>query len=634
MRKSKPHEVIRKYLDSHGGSAEVQVDALLASWKVDELTDESRRTIEQGLSTGGLATRPPLAGLRPEDAVTVYVVEASEPDAPMDESAETARRGGLLSRFGRRSSPSAMKKAADVTEPEAATPDTAEPLPRPQPSAPQPGAPPAAGPPEPKPSKPKPSEPFAPAVPSAPPEPRVAEAPQARMGADGAPGSSSGSSAELDSLRSERESLRSERDTLRSELERTQREAAQAREEAERQGAEAKRLEAAVQTEQQKVSQAEGRTSLAGKAEEDAKAQAASLRGELEAARAETSGVRSEVESSRSELEAARKRQQELEDAVERERRPKEELERSRTELASARSKAAELIAGARALVTSTTEELLGKTRAISELEIRAGDAELAAQTASRELESHRGHMTELERQLATRREQEQEVEAHLRAEQERGTQSRAAYDAARAEQERLSGELTTLQTAVAEAQRGLAAGIFESEFTGRENSEQKLEQLAADEERVERELVRVGPEAGRRRAELDQAEQRAREVESKLTEVRAGLPELAGEHALAKGRLQALQEAEQGASSDLERLRKELRAARDGLDTLRIDAERRTAELVEAERRLVEVAPEAETAAGGPAAAGRAAESGSGEVEDKPADAPAKRRRFGRRRG
>lgn len=585
MRKSKPHEAIRRYLDSHDGRVEVQVDALLATWKVDDLTDESRRTIEQGLAEGGLATRPALAGLLPEDAITVYVAEPEESaDAPGDSGGKEGR-GGFFSRLGRRSSPPAEEEPA--TGPSVAT-DQATGLDRPPATEPAaPVSPPAA-------DRAEPPDPVA------------------------APAGGSGA-AELDTLRSERESLRSERDTLRSELERVQREAASAREEAERRAAEVAGLEQAITTEQQKVSQAEGRTSLAAKAEQEAKSQSASLRGELESARGETASARSEVDTARSELEAARKRQQELEDALARERRPREELERSRNELASARSKAAELIGGARTLVESTTEQLVAGTRAIAEMEIRAGDAESAAQGAARELESHRARMGELERQLATRREQDEEAQAHVQGERARGAQAREAFDAARVEQERLREERLSIQAAVAEAQRGLAAGIFESEFSTRGASENKLEELAAQEERVGRELARVGPEVSRRQAELEQAERRASEVEAKLTEVNAGLPELTGEHAQARGRLQALEEEAQGTRSALERLRTDLREARDGLDTLRIDSERGAAELVEAERRLVEVTPDSKPS--------------SAPAPEDAAQGPAKRRRFRRRR-
>jgi len=599
VRKPKPHEVIRKYLDSHGGSVEVQVDALLASWKLDELTDEGRRAIERDLTEGGLGIRPPLAGLGPEDAVTVYTVEASAPADRSSSTTDSARRGGLLSRFG-------LRPTGDAEEPPTGqSEDTADPDGEGVTPAPAVSAPDQAG------------------SPAPPPEDRPSTG-------------SSPSAAELESLRSERESLRSERDTLRAELERTQREAAEAREEAERRSGEVSRLESAVETERQKISQAEGRTSLAGKAEEEAKSQAASLRSELEGARAETASARSEAEAARAELEAAQKRNQELEAAIVRERRPQEELEQARTELANAQSKAGQLLAGARALVESTTEELVTRTRSIAELEIRAGDAELSVQAAARELQTHRAHVDKLERQLATRREQEQEAEARMRGEQERGAQARAAFDAARAEQERLGSELATLQASVAEAQRGLAEDIFDSKVApDRSAGEGRLEELAAAEERVGRELVRIGPEVSRRHAELEEAEHQGREAEVKLAEARSGMPELAGEHAQARGRLQALEEAEQSVHSDLEGLRKELREGRDGLDGVRIDAERRAAELVEAERALVEVAPpaagSAEAVPGSPA---KPVAPSPEPAPDKPGGAPAKRRRFGRRRG
>jgi hypothetical protein len=82
-----PGVLIRGYLEQHGGEVEVPARHLLTTWRIEEFTPKSERTIEEALHGVRVSVEPDLDGLGKDDRVTLRLAEL-EPgveEVPEDE---------------------------------------------------------------------------------------------------------------------------------------------------------------------------------------------------------------------------------------------------------------------------------------------------------------------------------------------------------------------------------------------------------------------------------------------------------------------------------------------------------------------------------------------------------------------
>lgn len=111
-----PAQVIRDYLEGHGGSVEVHVDEIARAWRVEGLGDQDRARISAALASAGVETDPPLLEAddharvrvslaRPAPSATSESAAELLPEAPPGERAPSppapsvAPRGGLARRL-------------------------------------------------------------------------------------------------------------------------------------------------------------------------------------------------------------------------------------------------------------------------------------------------------------------------------------------------------------------------------------------------------------------------------------------------------------------------------------------------------------------------------------------------------
>ena len=85
-----PEQIIRRYLDDHGGEVDATVHHLLVSFHVEPDDESGRALIRRRLSQAGITVEPPIAGLEPDQAIRLSVLPAAS--AP-------ARPGKLAARW-------------------------------------------------------------------------------------------------------------------------------------------------------------------------------------------------------------------------------------------------------------------------------------------------------------------------------------------------------------------------------------------------------------------------------------------------------------------------------------------------------------------------------------------------------
>ncbi|MFN2616771.1 MAG: hypothetical protein ABR581_06565 [Thermoleophilaceae bacterium] len=101
----RPEEVIRHYLDAHGGSVEAHLDHLLVSFKVEEPTPEARADIARALAGVGVRPEPPLGDVGPDGLLSLRVTDDEAAIAPSDPgppAGPVRRLSGLFAGNGKR----------------------------------------------------------------------------------------------------------------------------------------------------------------------------------------------------------------------------------------------------------------------------------------------------------------------------------------------------------------------------------------------------------------------------------------------------------------------------------------------------------------------------------------------------
>jgi chromosome segregation ATPase len=92
----KPEQVIRRYLDDHGGSVDARVDHLRVSFHVDELTPAAQTSIAEALERVGIRAEPPLGRLAPDDRLSLRLAggngEIGQPAADNGDAAAEPRQ--------------------------------------------------------------------------------------------------------------------------------------------------------------------------------------------------------------------------------------------------------------------------------------------------------------------------------------------------------------------------------------------------------------------------------------------------------------------------------------------------------------------------------------------------------------
>ena len=68
---NRPEDVIRRYLETHGGKTTVPFHNLLSSWQITEPSFEDADRIDKALSDAGVQVFPPLAQAREQTAVVL-----------------------------------------------------------------------------------------------------------------------------------------------------------------------------------------------------------------------------------------------------------------------------------------------------------------------------------------------------------------------------------------------------------------------------------------------------------------------------------------------------------------------------------------------------------------------------------
>ena len=64
-----PEQVIRDWLEGHGGSVTVGIAALEETWKVERLSPRERKKVERALKSAGVVATPSLAGASRSDRI-------------------------------------------------------------------------------------------------------------------------------------------------------------------------------------------------------------------------------------------------------------------------------------------------------------------------------------------------------------------------------------------------------------------------------------------------------------------------------------------------------------------------------------------------------------------------------------
>src|SRR2546423_3684056 len=128
----RPEELIRRYLDEHGGAVDADVDHLLVSFDVDELTPEAKTNIASALSDAGVRPEPPLEEVGPDGRLSLRLANGTP--EPAADPAQPARWGrslaGLLRGNGHgRGGASGAEEAPQPAQAAAGGPDGQGPAP-------------------------------------------------------------------------------------------------------------------------------------------------------------------------------------------------------------------------------------------------------------------------------------------------------------------------------------------------------------------------------------------------------------------------------------------------------------------------------------------------------------------------
>src|SRR5919201_984411 len=92
----KPEQLIRRYLDDHGGRVDAHVDHLLVSFQVDELTPEAETTIAGALAAVGVSPDHPLGRIGPDGRLSLRLSEDNGSDAGEGAPEAAGNLEGLL----------------------------------------------------------------------------------------------------------------------------------------------------------------------------------------------------------------------------------------------------------------------------------------------------------------------------------------------------------------------------------------------------------------------------------------------------------------------------------------------------------------------------------------------------------
>jgi Short C-terminal domain len=70
-----PEQIIRRYLEGHGGEVEVPAGDLRTTWRLQQFTPDGQQRIEKALREAGITVSPQLQGLGEDDQVTLRLTE-------------------------------------------------------------------------------------------------------------------------------------------------------------------------------------------------------------------------------------------------------------------------------------------------------------------------------------------------------------------------------------------------------------------------------------------------------------------------------------------------------------------------------------------------------------------------------